>query len=74
MRVYLYSLIKAMSKAGAFCEDRYAMREIDSVYPANDENNKFIAVIGERKYPAIFNKTVGAYFVDDVHGEVNIEQ
>ena len=60
MQAYIHSL-----KQG----EKHVMGEIDAVERVKGGSNEFIATIGGKRYSAVYNPFVGAYFVDGIYGK-----
>lgn len=69
MQAYLHSK-KIMGEPGTGKGEKNVMGEVDQLIPTHDGNNGYIAVIGDKKYSAVYNPFVGAYYVDDKYGEI----
>jgi hypothetical protein len=68
MKAYIRSL-KIMGEVGTGLGERHVMDEIDCIEKL--EGNHAIVGYRGRRYAALYNPYVGAYFVDDVDGEVD---
>jgi hypothetical protein len=69
MQAYLHSL-KIHGDSGTGTRERHVLGDVDRIDKI-DGDNTYVAVIGEKRYSAIYNPFVGAYFVDDVYGELS---
>jgi hypothetical protein len=61
MKAFIHSLKK---------DGKHIMGEIDAVERIEGGSNEFIATIDGKRYSAIYNPFVGAFFVDDIYGKL----
>ena len=65
MQAYIHSLKVIGTRLQ---DEKHVMGEVEKIERIN--GNEYVATYEGKRYSAIYNPFVGAYFVDDVYGEL----